>query len=629
MIRTTCNRDCPDACALLAEVDEGRVTALRGDPDHPVTRGFLCPRTRAFPARHHHPSRLLRPLLRRGDRQVEISFDDALDLAAERLSTVLRESGPAAVFPYRLGGSLGLLKEVTDHFFAHLGPHTVKAGDVCSAAGEQAQLADFGHLDTHDLRDLLHARHVLVWGRNASVTSVHSAALLQEARSRGTRVILVDPVHTATAALADRVLAPRPASDAALALAVARRLFETDRVRLRVGVDGLEPFRALCFERPLEDLLAACDLPLGDVDLLADTLADGPTALLVGWGLQRRQDGAATVRLLDALGALSGNLGRSGGGVWFTTVRRRPFRTDLFRPPIAARFVREPCFADDLSAATDPPVRFLWVTCANPIAMLPDARAVARAIEAVEFTVVVDAFPTDTTRRATLVLPTTTLLEDDDLLGSYGHHGVGVSRPVVPPPPGVCSDLEIVQALARRLGLEACVAGTARAWKTRLLAGRGLSLEDLERGHGEIPHPQVLFEEGVPTPSGRVRLIDHLPRREPVDPDRPLWLFSVSHPRSQASQWVEEPEGPLPATVHPDACPGIPDGAAAFLVGALGRLPVRIRHDARLRPDLVVVPKGGALDRDQAVNALIPQRTTDLGDGAACFDVRVGVEPRA
>jgi hypothetical protein len=141
--KTVCNRDCPDACGIVATVEKGRVTRLAGDPDHPVTRGFLCYRTSHFLATQYAPDRLTTPLVRDGDGFRPISWEDALDLAAERLTTIRRESGPAAIFHYRSGGSLGLLEHLTDYFFERFGPVIVKRGDICSGAGDAAQLADF------------------------------------------------------------------------------------------------------------------------------------------------------------------------------------------------------------------------------------------------------------------------------------------------------------------------------------------------------------------------------------------------------------------------------------------------------------------------------------------------------
>jgi anaerobic selenocysteine-containing dehydrogenase len=265
--------------------------------------------------------------------------------------------------------------------------------------------------------------------------------------------------------------------------------------------------------------------------------------------------------------------------------------------------------------------------------MLPDSRAVARAFERTEFSVVVDTHPTDTTRRASLVLPTTTLLEDDDLLGAYGHHWVGESRPVVAPPPGVLTDLQIMQELAKRLGLEAVMAGSAAEWKRRLLNGSGIALAELQ--HGAVRNPRaetVLFAGGrVPTATGRVQLLDSIPTQElapeVLDPDYPLHMLSNSTTRAQSSQWAGAPDDPITAVLHPQAAKSLADGVTARLSSRLGSLIVRLRHDPRQRPDLVIVPKGGHFDRGHAANALIEARTSDHGLCAAYQDARVRIDP--
>jgi len=228
--KTLCNRDCPDACGIVATVARTasgeRVVKLAGDPDHPVTRGFLCWRTNHFLDLQYGPERLTTPLMRGPDGvQRPVSWDEALDFAARRLVEIRAESGPAAILHYRSGGSLGMLKAVSDAFFQAFGPVTVKRGDICSGAGEAAQQADFGECESNDLFDLVNARQILVWGKNVVVSSPHTVPVLKEARARGAGLCLVDPVHHKTAALCDRCWQPRPGGDLALALAVARRLF--------------------------------------------------------------------------------------------------------------------------------------------------------------------------------------------------------------------------------------------------------------------------------------------------------------------------------------------------------------------------------------------------------------------
>ncbi len=635
--KTTCNRDCPDACRIVATVENGEVTRISGDRDHPVTRGFLCYRTAQFLETQRSPERLTSPLLRKSGALVKVSWDEALDFAAARLEAIKRESGPGAIFHYRSGGSLGLLKLLTERFFEAYGPCTGKRGDICSGAGDEAQLTDFGVEDSNDLFDLLNSRHVLLWGKNVHVSSPHTLPVLLEARKKGTKLVLIDPVRHRTADSCERYVQVKPGGDFALAMAVARILFERgwDDPRAATYCDHLPEFRALALSRPAAEWCRDAEVPEEVAEDLARRLGpEKPCAILVGWGLQRRSAGAATVRALDALAAVSGNLDVPGGGVSFYFARRMAFDVG-FRTGAAPRTVCEITFAHDVMAASEPPIRAMWITCGNPVAMLPDSHAVARAIASREFTVVVDSFLTDTARLATLVLPTTTLLEADDLLGAYGHHYLGVAKPVVAPPPGVKSDLEIIQALAARVGLSDVMAGTAREWKERVvktkLAPKGVTLEQLESGPPvrNPLAPKVLFHDlKFPTATGRVNLIHRAPAPEVgVSAEWPMKLMALSSEKSQSSQWVNGPPARAEVTVHPDSAAGVPDGGRARLESRLASIEVVVRHDARQRRDVALMPKGGHVSNGGCPNALTAARVTDAGEGAALYEELVRLLP--
>lgn len=642
---TTCTRDCPDTCRILAHVEtlvgpDGaaggeRVVRLEGDPRHPITGSNLCFRTGRFLERQYSPERLTSPLLRKSGVLTPVSWEEALDYAARELLRIKAESGPAAIFHYRSGGSLGILTALSDHLFEQLGPVTVKRGDICSGAGDYAQMEDFGEEDSHAIEDLENARHIILWGKNLVVSSPHSLPVIKRAQARGAEVTLIDPVRHKTKNHVDVYVQPRPGGDFALAMAVARVLFDEGWVDPAAAsyCDHLEGFEALARSRSLEAWCGAADVTPREAHALAQRLGPGkPTAIVVGWGMGRRVNGAGIVRALDALGAISGNLGIAGGGVSFYFKRRGAFDTSFVRGvEVAPRSIAEPLFGPQILAAQDPPIRAVWITCGNPVAMLPDSATVARALETRELVVVVDSFLTDTAERATVVLPSTTLLEADDVLGSYGHHYLGVARPVVQPPPGVKPDLEIVQGLAARLGLAHVVEGDARTWKRRVMAPKlgplGVTLEDLEAGPVKNPiPPAILFaDRKFPTASGRVNLMTVAPPEPASGPDHGLFLMSLSTEKSQAAQWAVAPRARVPCTVHPDvaAAAGVVAGGTAELVSAIGRMTVEVVVDPTQRRDVAIVPKGGHLRRGQCANALVRARVTDHGEGGALYDEQV------
>lgn len=636
--RTTCSRDCPDTCSIIATVDAGRVVALRGDPDHPVTRGALCHRTNQYLRTQYSSDRLTQPLLRKSGTLTPVSWDEALDFIALGLEQTKREWGPASIIHYRSGGSLGISKLLCDYFFSLYGPATIKRGDICSGAGEAAQVLDFGVSESSDIFTLLDSKHILVWGRNLVTSSPHTLRVVRDARKRGARVTLIDPVCHATAQHSDDYIQLRPSGDFALAMAVARLCFENGFIDPHAAdyCDGLTDFRVLAEQRSVADWCADAEVTTDQAQAIAQALGHGPTAILVGWGLARRSDGGTTVRALDALGAITGNIGIPGGGVSYYFRRRGAFDLEFTQPNPPPRTVCEPRLAHDIAALRDPPARALWVTSGNPVTMLPDSEHTARVIRELPLSVVVDMFLTDTAREATVVLPTISLLEADDIYGAYGHHYLGVSQPVVAAPSGVKSDLEIMQALAGRLSLGAELAGTAREWKRRLVAGRlgalGVNLETIERGNFRNPLAQPIVFEGrkFATASGKVNLLrEPPPQAARPTADYPLALLAMSTPKSQCSQWADVAPSPLPLTVHPSAAPSCQDGEVCDIESVLGRMPVRLHFDPRQRPDVALLPKGGARSAEACANGLIRAKLTDLGEGAALYEEHIRLVPRS
>jgi anaerobic selenocysteine-containing dehydrogenase len=241
---------------------------------------------------------------------------------------------------------------------------------------------------------------------------------------------------------------------------------------------------------------------------------------------------------------------------------------------------------------------------------------------------------TDTAREAHLVLPTTTMLEEDDLVGSYGHHYLGNVRRVVAPPTGAKSDYEILQALAPRLGLGEEFGRSVREWKRRMLSGvadLGVTLESLERGAQRNPLvADVLYaERSFPTPSGKVNLIHEVDPDPPrPTPERPLLLMAIATEKGQASQMpARRQEGPASVTVHPQAANGFRAGDPVRVESDLGSLAVVLKLDERQRRDVALMDKGGWLHRGRCANALIRARLTDDGEGAAYYDTPVRLLP--
>jgi len=614
---------------MVVTVEDGRAVRLQGDRDDPVTQGFLCERTSRFLDRQYSRDRFTQPMVRRGGALDPIGWEAALDLAAQKLKTIRSESGPAAILHYRSGGSLGILKTAADFLFERFGPVTGKRGDICSGAGEAANRADFGQSDSSDLFDVVDARLIVLWGKNLHTSGPHLLPLLNDARRRGAQIVGLDPVRTKAASLCDLFLQPRPGADAAVAFAVARHLFESGAVDRDVErySHGVDAFRSLAFARSFAEWCEEADVAVDAVRRFADLYATvKPATILVGWGLARRRNGGATVRALDGLGILSGNVGVKGGSVSYTMARRAPFDFTFLRND-APRTIAEPLLGAGILEARDPPIRAVWITAGNPVAMLPDSGTVRRALASREFVIAVDTHPNDTTDVAHLVLPCLTLLEDDDVLGSYGNHWMRRAQPTVAPLGEARHEIAILRGLAERLGLAAEFPASVDAWQRRVLARvapHGITPESLARAPARHPFaPRILFEgRRFATPDGKTNLMTTTPPPPAAtDATYPLLLMAVSSPKSQSSQWaVDLGDAAAEVRVHPAASAGFADGARARIESRRGALRVVVRHDTHVRPDVAWMAKGGAQRDGRCANDLIRAELTDLGEGASYYD---------
>lgn len=636
--KTACTRDCPDACGLIATIEDDRVVRLQGDPDHPITRGFLCKRTSRYLDRQYHPSRITKPMIRRnkfgGGDWEEVSLDEALNFAAENLLHFRNTHGPASLMNYRCGGSMGIMKYVTDFFFQEFGPVTITSGDICAGAGDAAQLKDFGRVDSHDIFDLLNAKTIFIWGKNVYVSHVHLLPILKQAKANGTKLVLIDPVEHRTAGLCDEYVQVRPGGDGAIAFGIARWLLDQGRLDPEAAVycDNFSDYCRLVISKSCRQWADLAGISDAELNRLATCYAHGPTATLVGWGMQRRKNGSSIIRTIDALAAVSGNVGISGGGVSFYFPRRSAFDLGFLDDSLAPRKIPEPLLGPGIEAASDPRIEMVWISAANPVATLPESKTLQRALNE-RFVVVVDCFLTDTAQCADIFLPTTTMLEDDDLIGAYGHHWLNEVRPVIDPPTDVLTDYKILQRLAPRVGVGGWFKDDTDTWKQRLLADlekQGFGLEHL-RQNAPVKNPesqQVLFaDRKFPTRSGRINLIkgyhdigDH------NDSDYPMRLMAISTDESQASQWLPETQvGPSPVQVNPKSAEGFSEGEIVLVESELDQLQAQLVFDDNQRTDIALMKKGGWLSAGRCPNVLTRAELTDDGECAVYYDTPVRI----
>ncbi len=641
-VRTICNRDCPDSCAVLATVEDGRIVEHVGDPDHGITRGFLCQRGNRYLERQYSPDRVLHPMQRTAAGWRRVSWDDALDLAAGRLVGIREESGPTAVAHISYSGIKGLVARTMGRlFWAHFGGGTFTEGGLSVEAIKAAQELDMGGDGTHAPEDLVNSAAVVVWGKNIAVTRPHGMRFVADARRGGAPLWVIDPVRCATARRADRHLQLRPGTDGWLALAVGRLLIEADAVDLAFvtrRASGWEAYRAAALATDVDEVARICDLPRADIEALSELYATTrPLATLAGLGASYWRHAGTTMRLIDALGAMTGNVGVPGGGVQTDTsaYQGMDFSAMTGAPKGETRRVLLPRLGDAILAAADPPIRAAWIAGANPAATAPDTARVQEGLASLEFLVVVDHFLTASCEHAHLFLPCTTYLEMEDLVTAYGHHWLGMTQAVVPPEGEARPDTAIYQALASRFGFGEALAGTPREWSRTILGeltDHGITPETLvERPRPNPLAPAVPWPTGeFGTGSGRFEFVSGFELPLPGGDGPELRLMATKTVKMVNAQindreLVDEPT----VRLHPDtlAGRGLEPGRRAWLVSDTGRVRVRLAVDPHARRDLVLFNPAAWRGDLQGVNQLRASALTDIGQGAAMHETRVRLVP--
>lgn len=490
-VHTVCSHDCPDSCGVLVTIDEsGRATRIQGDPNHPVTRGFLCGKVAKYLDRVYSPDRLLYPMRRRAGvakgslpqgKEFEaferISWDEALGTIAVRLQKISDEHGPESILPYSYAGTIGVLGygSMDRRFFHRLGASQLDR-TICSTAGGDALVSVYGRKLGTDTEHFRHAHYIIAWGANVHGNNIHLWPFIEEARRDGAKLVVIDPYQTRTAKLADWHIAINPGTDVALALGMMHIILRDgleDREYIAANTHGFTELKARAAEYTPECVSRWTGISAADIERLAREYATiKPAVIRMNYGIQRNQTGGQAARTVAMLPALIGAWKHLGGGLQLSTSGAFSWdkavieRSDLMlSSPLKrhARIVNMAQLGHALTELSDPPVKALFVYNSNPAAIAPDQTQVLRGMARPDlFTVVHEQFFTDTADYADFLLPATTFLEHKDVQGAYGHYYVQISNQAIDPIGEARSNVWLFGQLAQHMGFnEACFGDNA------------------------------------------------------------------------------------------------------------------------------------------------------------------------
>ncbi len=673
-VHGACPHDCPDTCAMLVSVQDGRVVKLQGAPDHATTHGALCTKVSRYAERSYHPERVLTPLKRVGPKGkgqfLPVSWDEALADIAHRL-TLIAARDPLAIVPYSYAGTMGLLQgeSMAARFFNKLGASRL-ARTICSTAGGAALAATYGHKVGMRVEQFARSKLILIWGSNSIASNLHFWTFAQQAKREGAKLICIDPRKTETAEKCHQHIALLPGTDGALALGLMHELIVNDWLDqdyIDDYLDGWPALRERALQWPPERVAEVCGISADEVRQLArDYGTLSPAAIRLNYGMQRVHGGGNAVRLVALLPCLTGAWRRSAGGMLLSSSGHFvPFKnTDaLERPDLLGR--REPrtinmvTIGDDLlresSIEFGPKIAALIVYNSNPVAVAPDSSKVAAGFAREDlFTVVLEHFLTDTADHADYVLPATTQLEHLDVHTSYGHTSVLINEPAIAPLGEAKPNTQIFRELAARMGfLEPCF-GDSDETLARQALHESLSFDALRaKGWLQLPLADAPFAQGgFPTPNGRAQadvpglgVPDHVPNYESAAASPqlartyPLAMISPPARNFLNSSFVNvkslrdiEGEPLLEMHAVDAAARGIQSGQMVRVFNQRGVYRCRVAVSPRARPGVVnglgvwwrkLGPDG------TNVNELTHQRLTDLGDGPCFYDCLVEVQASA
>ena len=607
---------------------------VKGNPDNPFTSGFTCAKLKDHVRRVQSPRRITRPQLKTQTGWQTITWDEALDLCAAKIQAL--RSRPAAILHIHNEGAKGVLKEATTLLFSRLGTSRVR-GSLCDAAGYMAGVHDFGSRENNDINDLLNASRIVNWGKDLSRSSVHTAALVKKARKNGSRVLTISPGGDGNRAYSDALIRIRPGTDRFLAAAVLRLLIENDLVDQNAlsHTRAPEKFLALIEAHSTSNLLDACQVSEADFQRVYECYArKDPVASLISAGLQRYRYGGENVRFINALAVLSGNIGRPGGGSYFQLHSYRNLNLKWKREgeKLPRRSFQFPVIGREILEAENPPIEMIWVNGANVINQAPDSQQLIKAFDKVDFKVVVDAFMNDTAGRADLLLPSTLVLEQEDIIGSYLHEQVQYVCPVLPAPGESRSDYRILTEIAGRLDPPVDLP-TSEACLRAALDSPFLSttLEEIQKcGCVRSNRPGVAYAGlRFAHQDGRYRFPYLLHDEPEPPPEYPLRLLTLVRRKAIHSQILPEDQKQPPVVrVAPDS-PGLANldlAKPVQLVSPLGRLEVGVETLPGLHPGVVIYRRGDWISKGGGANQLVEARLTDIGSGAAYYDQYVRLE---
>ncbi|MHA2078795.1 MAG: molybdopterin-containing oxidoreductase family protein [Candidatus Thorarchaeota archaeon] len=454
--RSACALNCPDICSYIVEIEEGIVTRLEGDPDHPYTLGRCCPKGYAHVLRMYSEDRLLYPQRKQIDGSFRrISWGDALDEIAQRMRGAKEAYGPDSVGIYSGSGNDGMAPRYASRFSNAFGCRMIPGiAEICFEGAYEGARFNVGPFPPHELSDWANSKCIVIWGTNKFESSIHSKVVIQEAIDNGAKLVVIDPRRTPYAKVADLYTTVRPGTDGALALGIANEIISRDLYDHDFVKNHIHGFAEYT------DRVAEYDIKRVS-EITATIIATNGPALITTApaGMNHYTNGTWAARAVHSLLAICGYLGVAGGGFQYLSSDNSPFNgsavvlPELLDPSVQPVVPSGTYIPDYVLRQEESPLKVFVIQAASPITQWPNTNKVKRALEKIPFKVCIDLEMTDTAQLCDLVLPATFIFEHHNLVHSELHRTVQYAPKLVEPLGETRSELDIWKGVAEKLGI--------------------------------------------------------------------------------------------------------------------------------------------------------------------------------
>ncbi|HEK5021725.1 TPA: molybdopterin-dependent oxidoreductase [Clostridioides difficile] len=565
-----CTLDCHDCCKFNVYTKGNNVVKIEGDKNHPYTKGFICKKGMAHLDRLNHKDRIKTPMLKIDGVWKEISFDKAIEIMAEKLTYYKEKYTSKSVMHYDQYGSGSVLKYIGDIFFNFYGGVSRHKGGPCWSAGMHAQKYDFGVAKSHAIEDMLNSKSIFVWGKNPAYTTIHTMQIIKKAKEKGIKIVVIDPIYTKTAQIADKYVQVNPGTDGALAIAMAKIIVEDklyDEEYINSYVIGFEEYKKYLSSLELSFLIDECGVKENDIRELVDLYTNKYSSINVGYGLQKYKNGGNTIRAIDALGAITGQIGFSGGGVNYankvypSVINSDPYNSQSygegreFYVSNISKFIEESLkntsnkvnyasdeldmalhkvnyISDELDITSNKtdyisnelynlsnksikdniPIKMAVITKSNMLNQPPDLVELERVFSKIEFKVCFDMFITDTATLCDMFIPCTNTLESEDIIySSMTNPYITYNERAVKPAHKLMDEYYFFMELAKKMGLNDYPFVEKRTYLEKVIEplkrfDKNLDIEKLKNNYFTIHNPVAWEDKKFETPSGKYEL---------------------------------------------------------------------------------------------------------------------------